>query len=194
MTKKSSEQSSFARSQLSAIHKKITEQSSFASSQLSVIHKQFSDTIKLCNQPAECHSQKNFRKNQALQAATKEFRIWIRIVIHKQFTGQSNFARSQHRIQCMEKEFPRTFKLCTQPAESSVHQLSVVAHKEFTEQFKWCKQPAWSSSVHGGKQKDFVWRPCYNSSATIFSFFFLCVCTYYNPRAPSGVKPCPASK
>ncbi len=191
ITKKFTEQSSFARIQLSAIHEKITEQSSFASSQLSVIHKQFSETIKLSNQPAECHSQTIFRNNQALQAATKEFRIWIRIVIRKQFTEQSNFARSQQRIQCMEKEFPRTFKLCNQPAESSVHRLSVVAHKEFTEQ-KWCKQPAWSSSVHGGKQKDFVWRPCYNSSAMIF--FFLCVCTYYNPRAPSGVKPCPASK
>jgi hypothetical protein len=130
-----------------------------------------------------------------LQAATKEFRTWIMIVIHKQFTEQSNFARSQQRIQCMEKEFPRTFKLCNQPAESSVHQLSVVAHKEFTEQFKWCKQPAWSSSVHGRKQKEFVSRPCYNSSATnLCVCVCVCVCTYYNPRAPSGVKPCPASK
>jgi hypothetical protein len=121
--KKSTEQSSFARSQLSAIHKKITEQSSFASSQLSVIHEQFSDTIKICNQPAECHSQTVFRNYQALQAATKEFRIWIRIVIRKQFTEQSNFARSQQRIQCMEKEFPSTFKLCNQPAESSVQKI-----------------------------------------------------------------------
>jgi hypothetical protein len=46
--------------------------------------------------------------------------------------------------------------------------------------------------VHGRKQKDFVWRPCYNSSVT--NFVCVCVCTYYNPRAPSGVKPCPASK
>jgi len=122
ITKKSTEQSSFARSQLSAIHKKITEQSSFASSQLSVIHKQFSETIKLSNQPAECHSQTIFRNNQALQAATKEFRIWIRIVIRKNlqnnqtlqeasrefsawrknFPEHSSFAISQQRVQCID--------------------------------------------------------------------------------------------
>jgi hypothetical protein len=73
--------------------KKITEQSSFESSQLSVIQKQSSETIKLCKQPAGCHSQTIFRNNQALQAATKEFRTWIRIVLPKQFTEQSNFAK-----------------------------------------------------------------------------------------------------
>jgi hypothetical protein len=106
---------------------------------VSVNHKEIYRTIKLCKEPTECHSQKNnrtvkfckqptechsqtiFRNNQALQAATKEFRIWIRIVIHKNlqnnqtlqeastefsawrksFPEHSSFAISQQRVQCI---------------------------------------------------------------------------------------------